>query len=84
MELKEILESIVFSAQKPMSIGELRAVLRDTPEKLPDEKHTSEFATATARAVEKALEELVVEHENANRSYRLALSLIHISEPTRP
>ena len=72
MELKEILESIVFSAQKPMSIGELRAVLRDTPEKLPDEKHTSEFATATARAVEKALEELVVEHDNANRSYRLA------------
>ena len=72
VELKEILESIVFSAQKPMSIGELRAVLRDTPEKLPDEKHTSEFATATARAVEKALEELVVEHDNANRSYRLA------------
>ena len=72
MELKEILESIVFSAQKPMSIGELRAVLRDTPEKLPDEKHTLEFAKATARAVEKALEELVVEHDNANRSYRLA------------
>jgi segregation and condensation protein B len=72
VELKEILESIVFSAQKPMSIGELRTVLRDTPEKLPDEKHTSEFATATARAVEKALEELVVEHDNANRSYRLA------------
>ena len=72
MELKEILESIVFSAQKPMSIGELRAVLRDTPEKLPDEKHTLEFAKATARAVERALEELVVEHDNANRSYRLA------------
>ena len=35
-----------------MSIGELRTVLRDTPEKLPDEKHTSEFANATARAVE--------------------------------
>ena len=72
MELKEILESIVFSAQKPMSIGELRAILRDTPEKLPDEKHTREFAKATARAVEKALEELVVEHDNSNRSYRLA------------
>ena len=72
MELKEILESIVFSAQKPMSIGELRIILRDTPEKLPDEKHTREFAKPTARAVEKALEELVVEHDNANRSYRLA------------
>ena len=72
MELKEILESIVFSAQKPMSIGELRAVLRDTPEKLPKEEHTQEFAKATARAVEKALEELVFEHDNANRSFRLA------------
>ena len=72
MELKEILESIVFSAQKPMSIGELRIILRDTPEKLPDEKHTREFAKPTARAVEKALEEFVVEHDTANRSYRLA------------
>ena len=71
MELKEILESIVFSAQKPMSISELRTVLRDTPEKLPEETHTQEFAKATARAVEKALEELVVEHDNTNHSYRL-------------
>ena len=64
MELKQILEAIVFSAQKPMSIGELRALLRETPEKLPDEKQqTGPFATATARAGE---------HDNANRSYRLA------------
>ncbi len=73
MELKKIIEAIVFSAQKPMSIGELRALLRDTPEKLPDEsEETSPFAKATARAVEKALEELAVEHDNSNRSYRLA------------
>ena len=73
MELKQILEAIVFSAQKPMSIGELRALLRDTPEKLPDETElTAPFAKATARAVEKALEELAIEHDNANRSYRLA------------
>ena len=73
MELKQILEAIVFSAQKPMSIGELRALLRDTPEKLPDEAElTAPFAKATARAVEKALEELTLEHDNANRSYRLA------------
>ena len=70
MELKQILEAIVFSAQKPMSIGELRALLRETPEKLPDEKQqTGPFAKATARALEKALEELAVEHD---------LSLIHI------
>ena len=55
MELKQILEAIVFSAQKPMSIGELRTLLRETPEKLPDETQTGEYAKATARAVEKAL-----------------------------
>ena len=55
-----------------MSIGELRTLLRDTPEKLPDEPQTGEYAKATARAVEKALEELTVEHDAANRSYRLA------------
>ena len=73
MELKQIIETIVFSAQKPMSIGELRALLRETPEKLPEEAGlTAPFAKATARAVEKALEELAFEHDNANRSYRLA------------
>ena len=72
MELKQILEAIVFSAQKPMSIGELRTLLRETPEKLPDETQTGEYAKATARAVEKALEELAVEHDAVDRSYRLA------------
>ena len=73
MELKQILEAIVFSAQKPMSIGELRTLLRETPEKVPDEaEQTESFAKATARAVEKALEELAAEHDVANRSYRLA------------
>jgi len=72
VELKQILEAIVFSAQKPMSIGELRTLLRETPEKLPDETQTGEYAKATARAVEKALEELAAEHEAVDRSYRLS------------
>ena len=72
MELKQILEAIVFSAQKPMSIGELRTLLRETPEKLPDETQTGEYAKATARAVEKALEELAAEHDAVDRSYRLS------------
>jgi len=56
-----------------MSIVELRTLLRETPEKLPDEQEqTGPFAKATARAVEKALEELAAEHDAADRSYRLA------------
>src|SRR5216683_1777149 len=48
MELKFILESVLFSAQKPLSLKEIREV----------------FASA--------LEQLAKEHEEANRSYRLA------------
>ena len=72
MELNQILAAIGFSAEQPMRIGELRTLLRETPEKLPDETQTGEYAKATARAVEKALEELAVEHDAVDRSYRLA------------
>ena len=72
MELKFILESLLFSAQKPMSVKELRDVLASAA--------TGEDADAAARPFKKikeddltaALEELAREHEAAARSYRLA------------
>ena len=72
MELKFILESVLFSAQKPLSVKELRDVLAAAAE--------ADDADATAKALEKiketeltlALEELAREHETAARSYRLA------------
>lgn len=72
MELKFILESLLFSAQKPLSIKELRDVLANAA--------GAEEAGADARALAKAreselvaaLEELAGEHERAARSYRLA------------
>ena len=71
MELKFILESLLFSAQKPMSIRELREVLVSAA--------TGEDAADAAKPLKKvkeddlnaALEELVREHEGAARSYRL-------------
>lgn len=71
MELKFILESILFSAQKPLSPAEIRDVFA----KAGDEPE----AEATAKALKKvkeseltaALEELVKDHETAARSYRL-------------
>src|ERR1700743_1242035 len=71
MELKFILESLLFSAQKPLSIRELREVLGGAAD--------AEDADATVKAVAKtkepeltaALEELAREHETAARSYRL-------------
>src|SRR5689334_10291351 len=71
MELKFILESLLFSAQKPMSTKEFREVLAAAAE--------AEGADATARSLGKvkdaeltsALEELARDHETAGRSYRL-------------
>jgi segregation and condensation protein B len=72
MELKFILESLLFSAQKPLSVKELRDVLTAAAE--------AEDADATAKSLAKireseltaALELVATEHETAARSYRLA------------
>ena len=72
MELKLILESLLFSAQKPISLKELREVFAAAAE--------AEDADATAKSLAKlkegeltaALEQLARDHEAAARSYRLA------------
>src|SRR5512133_3327625 len=73
MELKYILEAILFSAQKPIGLKELRDVFAGAVE------HADE-GDDTARSLKKvkedqlavALEELAKDHEAAGRSYRLA------------
>ncbi len=72
MELKSILESLLFSAQKPVSVKELRDIFAAAA--------IAEDADETAKSLKKvkdddmtaALEELAREHETAARSYRLA------------
>ncbi len=72
MELKFILESLLFSAQKPMSVKELRDLFATAA--------AAEDADETAKSLKKvkdddvtaALEQLAAEHETAARSYRLA------------
>lgn len=72
MELKYILESLLFSAQKPLSPAELREVFANAA--------AEEDADATVKSLKKvkevelnaALEQLVKDHEAAGRSYRLA------------
>jgi len=71
MELKFILESLLFSAQKPLSVKEIREVLATAAD--------AEDADATAKSLAKtkegdltaALEQLKSDHETAARSYRL-------------
>jgi segregation and condensation protein B len=71
MELKFILESLLFSAQKPLSPAELREIFANAA--------AEEDADATVKSLKKvkegeittALEQLAAEHEAAARSYRL-------------
>jgi len=72
MELKFILESILFSAQKPMSPRELRDVLNVTASAPEADELQKSFKKTKDELIESALEELARENESASRSYRLA------------
>src|SRR5258708_4134836 len=70
MELKFILEAILFSAQKPLSPAELRAVLVEAAEHAEVES-VKAFKKVKLDDLNAALEQLAQELETARRSYRL-------------
>jgi segregation and condensation protein B len=72
MELKFILESLLFSAQKPLSVKELREVLANAAEADDADATTKSLKKAKDEELTAALEQLAADHETAARSYRLA------------
>lgn len=70
MELKHILESILFSAQHPLSPKELRDVLAGAAENSED-TFIKGLKKTSFEAITAALEELAREHEQAARTFRL-------------
>jgi segregation and condensation protein B len=72
MELKFILESVLFSAQKPLSVKELREILANAAEAENADAAAQPFAKVKESDLTAALESLAAEHETAARSYRLA------------
>jgi segregation and condensation protein B len=72
MELKLILESLLFSAQKPLSVKELREVFTNAAEQDDADATVKSLAKVKEGEVTKALEQLAQEHEAGARSYRLA------------
>jgi segregation and condensation protein B len=72
MELKFILESLLFSAQKPLSVKELRDVLASAAEHEDADATAKSLAKTKETELTAALEQLAREHETAARSYRLA------------
>jgi segregation and condensation protein B len=71
MELKFILESLLFSAQKPLSTKEIREVLAAATEHAEGDESVRAFKKVKEAELTTALEQLVKEHEEAKRSYRL-------------
>jgi len=71
MELKFILEVLLFSSQKPLSVTELRDILN----RAADEEDASEYVRAFKKhpveKIEEALQVLASDHEKTARSYRL-------------
>jgi segregation and condensation protein B len=72
MELKLILEAILFSAQKPLSLKEFREVFAAAPEHAEGAEAARALKKVKEEALSAALEELARDHEQAGRSYRLA------------
>jgi segregation and condensation protein B len=72
MELKLILESLLFSAQKPLSVTELREVLAAAVEHAAGDPAARAFAKVKEAELTATLEQLAQDHEAAGRSYRLA------------
>ncbi len=70
MELKSIIEAILFSAQKPMNSRELRDLLSAAADQ-SEEADVKSFKKTKDDDVLEALQSLAVEHETAGRTYRL-------------
>src|SRR6266436_5685428 len=71
MELKLILEAVLFSAQKALSLKELREVLAEVVQHAEGNESARAFKKVKEEALTTALEELAREVEEAGRSYRL-------------
>jgi segregation and condensation protein B len=72
MELKFILEAILFSAQKPLSLKEIRDVFAGAPEHAEGDETVRGLKKVKEEELTAALEQLAREHDEAKRSYRLA------------
>lgn len=71
MELKFILEPLLFSAQKPMTAKELREILANAATAEDADESAKPFKKTKDDDITAALEDLAREHESAARSFRL-------------
>lgn len=70
MELKSVVEALLFASQNPLSVGDLKSLLSSAAEH-SEAPETKAFKKVKATDLEAALAALRDEHEAAGRSYRL-------------
>lgn len=71
MDLKFVIESLLFTSQKPLSVRELREILSAAAEK-GEEEAVKAFKKVKEDEMENALTELERDHAQSGRSYYLA------------
>jgi len=71
MELKFILEGILFSAQKPLSLKEIREVFSGAPEHAEGDATVKGLRKVKEDELTACLEQLAREHQEAGRSFEL-------------
>jgi segregation and condensation protein B len=71
MELKNILEAILFTSQHPLSPKEIRDVLAGAVEHAEEDPTVKGFKKSSHEDITGALEALQQEHEQAQRTFRL-------------
>lgn len=72
MELKSILEALLFAAQRPLTAREMRDVFAAALEHAAGDDFARSLRKVKEAELEAALQQLAGEHEQAGRSYRLA------------
>ena len=70
MELKFILEAVLFSAQQPLSPKQLKELLAEAAS-LSDDAAVKSLKKTSLEAVTEALQQIEKDHAAAQRSYRL-------------
>ena len=71
MELKFVIESLLFTSQKPLNLREIREILTNAADK-SEEETVKSFKKVKEVEIENALTELERDHTQSGRSYYLA------------
>ena len=84
MELKSVVEALLFASQKPLAVKEVTAILKAALEAGPDDPQAQAVAAAGTTEIESALDSLRADYEQRGCAFRLNESASGWQVVTRP